>query len=101
MTAHLYLPGESPRPVSAAGFTLPDANGYARVPAEAASLLGCAPGLVDVLDSGANYVVYTIFDSEDTANLGATQAAAALASTSFDTEDEDELLRGPVLIVRG
>lgn len=99
MTAQLYTPGQLPRLVSSAGFTIPDASGFAQVPLEAASMLGCALGLVDVLALGDGYVVYTVFDSEEDFNPKAMHVVAQLTGFSFNIEEEDELLCGPVLVV--
>lgn len=102
MTVHLYQSGQPTLLVDQTGFALPVNTGgqFARVPPQAASLLGCAPGLVDVLASGKGYLVYSVFDSEEPANIAATQAVAALTRINFDVTNEDELLRGPVLIVQ-
>jgi hypothetical protein len=101
MKATLYQPNLQPQAVSPEGLVLPDeSTGFAIVPAIVATLLDCASELVDVLACGASYVVYTVFDSEEEANLVATQAVATLTGIDFDITDEDELLRGPVLIIK-
>ena len=101
MKAILYLPLHPPQVVSSEGLVLPhEATGFASVPAIVATLLDCAPNLVDVLACGANYVVYIVFDSQEEANPVATQAAATLTGIDFNAVDEDELLRGTVLIVQ-
>jgi hypothetical protein len=100
VTVTLYLPGQQPTTESAEGFSALRTIPFAEVPLQVAVLLGCVPNLVDVLANGEGYVVYTVFDSEEPANLGATQAAAELTGIEFDIENEDDLLRGPVLIVR-
>jgi hypothetical protein len=98
--ATLYLPQHPLQVVSSAGLVLPDpTTGFASVPVVVHILLQCAPELVDVLACGNNYVVYTIFDSEDEANVVATRAVNELTGIEFDVTNEDELLRGPVLIV--
>ena len=55
--------------------------------------------MVDVLDSGPNYVAYSIFDSEEECNQAATVALAVASGHSYDAEAEDQLLRGPILLV--
>ena len=66
-----------------------------------ADFLGCAPQLVDVLASGPDYVAYSIFDCEGRINTAAMQAVGELAGITFDAENDDEVLRGAVLVVRG
>ena len=100
MTATLYLPSQPPQLVSIEGLTMPDpATGFARVPDQVPGLLGCAPRLVDVLASGPEYVAYSVFDSEEEANPAAMAAVAAVSGVAFDSEDEDAVLRGAVLLV--
>ena len=101
MTATLYLPNQTPQLVSVEGLTMPDpATGFARVPDQVPGLLGCAPGLVDVLASGPEYVAYSVFDSEEEANPAAMVAVAAVSGVAFDSDDEDAVLCGAVLIVQ-
>ena len=100
MTALLFLPQLPPQAVSIEGLRLPEAkSGLAAVPEPVPILLGCAPGLVDVLASGLDYVAYSVFDCEGQANPTAMEAVAKVSGVSFDIDDEDALLRGPVLIV--
>jgi hypothetical protein len=101
MTATLYLPQKTPRPVLTEGLMLSNpTSGFVSIPTAIPELLSCAPELVDVLASGASYTVYTVFDSEEEANPTATQIVAELTDIDFDAASEDELLRGPVLIVK-
>lgn len=100
MNVTLYSPNQQPCDSNPEGFTLPDTNGFAQVPVQAARLLMCTLELVDVLASSPDYVVYTIFDNEGLANPEATQAVGILIGHSFDTNSKDELLRGPVVIVK-
>ncbi|GAB2874127.1 hypothetical protein GCM10027044_40850 [Hymenobacter ruber] len=100
MRAILYTPAEPPRTVSPAGFTMPDrVTGLVRTPPQAAELLECAPTLVDVLASGADYVAFSIFDFEGEVNYAAMEAVAKISGHDFDVADEDHTLAGPVLIV--
>ena len=102
MTATLYLPHQPPQLVSVEGLCMPDpVTGLAQVPDQVPGLLSCAPGLVDVLASGPEYVAYSVFDSEGEANPAAMAAVAAVSGVAFDSEDEDAILRGAVLVVRG
>jgi hypothetical protein len=100
VTVTLYTPGHPPTIESVEGFSSLKTTPFAKVPPQAASLLGCELNLVDVLANGPDYVVCTVFDSEEEANPAATQAVATLAGIDFDITDEDELLRGPVLIIK-
>ena len=100
MTVTLYPPDKPSVTESPEGFSLPGAKRFASPIPKVAALLGCVPGLIDVLASGEGYVVYSVFDSEGPANPTATLAVAELTGSSFDVADEDELLRGPVLIVQ-
>ena len=101
MNATLYLPHQSPQLVAIEGLCIPDpATGFARVPDQVPVLLGCAPGLVDVLASGPDYVAYSVFDSEGETNQAAMAAVAVVSGVAFDSEDEDAVLCGAVLVVR-
>lgn len=101
MNATLYLPQQLPKAVSVDGLCMPDPKtGLAQVLEQVATLLGCAPGLVDVLASGPEYVAYSVFDCEGETNLAAMAAVAAVSGVAFEAEDEDAVLRGAVMIVR-
>ncbi|WP_223653152.1 hypothetical protein [Hymenobacter psoromatis] len=98
----LYLPQQPPQAVPVEGLSMPDpATGFARVPERVPVLLDCAPELVDVLASGPGYVAYSVFDCEGPANPAAMVAVAAVSGVAFDSEDEDTVLRGAVLVVTG
>jgi hypothetical protein len=100
MTATLYFAGESP--VTADKLRGPKIiSGFASVPGQVPALLGCVPALVDVLATGHDYVVYSVFDSEGAVNISAMDAVSKLTGMSLNPDDEDMLLRGPVLVVRG
>lgn len=101
MLATLYIPGHSPQAVPVVGLSLPNpTTGYAYITEREAELLGCARGLVDVMDCGPDYAAYTIFDYEgDGVNLAATQALSRVSIHDFDLNDEEEHLRGPVLLI--
>lgn len=100
MNATLYQPQRSPQSVSINGLGAPDQAGkYVPVPEQVSVLLNCAPELVDVLASGPGYVAYSVFDSEGEVNQGAMLAVAAVSGVAFDSEDEDAVLCGPVLLV--
>jgi hypothetical protein len=100
MIATLYIPQQPPQAVPVEGLYMPDpVTGFARVPEQVPGLLGCAPGLVDVLACGSEYVAYSVFDCESETNQAAMAAVAAVSGVAFDTEDEDAVLRGAVLIV--
>jgi len=93
------MPNELPQVVTAEGIPLPLTTGYAHVSIEVAAILGCAQNLVDILDSGDGYVAYSIFDYEGAANHSAMSALAAISAHSYDVEDDDQVLQGPVLLV--
>ena len=100
MNATLYLPHLPPQAVSTEGLVLPNpVTGLVGVPAAVPPLLGCVPELVDMLASGPNYVAYSIFDCEGEVNQVAMEAVAAVSGVSFESDDEDAVLRGSVLIV--
>jgi hypothetical protein len=100
MYATLYVPQQSPQPISVEGLTLPDPlSGLASIPERVPILLGCTLGLVDVLVSNSNYVAYSIFDCERQVNNAAMAALAELTGISF-SDNEDEILRGTVLVVQ-
>ena len=99
-TATLFLPQQQPLAVSVDGLALPDPkSGFAAVTERIAELLGCAPDLVDVLASGADYVAYSVFDCEGPVNQAGMAAVAEVSGVAFEADDEDAVLRGPVLIV--
>lgn len=101
MNATLYLPKQPPQVVPADGLCMPDPKtGFARVPEQVPALLGCRPGLVDVLACGPEYVAYSVFDCEGETNQAAMAAVAAVSGVAFDSEDEDAVLCGAVLVVQ-
>ncbi|MET4072952.1 hypothetical protein [Hymenobacter sp. UYCo722] len=101
MNATLYLPHQPPQPVPADGLAMPDpATGLVGVPAAVPILLECAAELVDVLASGPGFVAYLIFDCEGEVNPAAMAAVGELAGVGFELDDEDAVLRGPVLVIR-
>lgn len=101
MIATLYLPQQSPQAVSTEGLSLPDpTTGFAGVPDQAPALMGCAHELVDVLACGPHYVAYSVFDDEGPVNQVAMAAVTEVSGIVFDTEDEDAVLRGAVLIIK-
>jgi hypothetical protein len=100
MTTTLYIPKKQPINKPNDGFNILEDGTFATVPYQAATLLGCAPGLVDVLATGNGYIVYSIFDAEDEVNEAAMRTVAELTGISFDASNEDEVLCGPVLIIR-
>lgn len=75
------------------------ATGLVGVPESVPVLLGCTPALVDILASGPTYVAYSIYDAEGETNPAAMEAVAKVSGFSFDLDDEDAILRGPVLVV--
>ena len=100
ITAILFMPQQQPLTVSVDGLALPDPkSGFAAVSERIAELLGCAPDLVDVLASGADYVAYSVFDCEGPVNQAGMAAVAEVSGVAFDMDDEDAILCGPVLIV--
>ena len=71
MLVTLYTPGQPPRTIEPEGFALPNPDtGLAQVTSDIAQELGCAPGLVDVMDCGPDFAAYTIFDCEGEVNEG-------------------------------
>jgi hypothetical protein len=100
MPATLYRPAIAPQPVSDQGLWTPQEDlPFSGLADLVPDLLHCAPELVDVLASGQEYVVYTIFDCDGEINPEAMTAVGTLTGISFNTENEDEVLRGPVLVV--
>lgn len=96
MNVTLYLPSVAPLPLKEAEFTLSPTTDQI---AHAATLLECAPALVDVLASGPEYIIYTVFDSQGEINEPSMWVARNLTGAMFDLKDEDQVLRGPVLVV--
>lgn len=99
MQATLYIPNQPPQLVSTIGLSLPLPTEYTFISDEVVQLLGCARGLVDVLDSGPDYVAFSIFDYEGENNPLAMNALSAVSGHHYDAEDEDQALQGPILIV--
>jgi hypothetical protein len=99
MYATLYVPQQSPQPISVEGLTLPNPlSGLASIPERVPALLECTIGLVDVLVSSPSYVAYSIFDSEGQVNDEAMTALSELTRVTFG-DDDDNTLRGVVLLV--
>ena len=100
MKATLYVPGRQPHELSTEGFELPDpATGFARVTERVAQELGCADGLVDVLDCSPDHVAYSIFDYEGETNEAAFAALAKVSKAPFDSSDPDHTLFGPIILI--
>lgn len=101
MTTTLYRPDARPQSLPASIFLMqPGSSQVVQDAARAAELLGCAPGLVDVLACGNGYLVYSVFDDEGEVNPAAMAAVAEVSGIGLDPTNEDEVLRGPVLIIR-
>ena len=99
MHAILYIPQQQPQSIDNNGLVLPDPiSRLVATPERVSQLLGCAPALVDVLASGSNYVAYSIFDCEGQINQNAMEALSDLTGVKFGN-NEDEILRGAVLVV--
>jgi hypothetical protein len=80
---------------------MPDASTrFVKVPERVSAVLGCVPELVDVLATGPDYVAFSIFDSEDSVNLPAMAAMSDVSGSAFSEDDEDTVLRGPILVVK-
>ena len=80
-------------------FALDPTSGFVRATRQIAELLGCRPGLVDVLARTPDYVVYSVFDCDAGVNETAMKAVAELTGISFDPANDDEVLCGSVLVV--
>ncbi|MGI4886133.1 MAG: hypothetical protein ACRYFR_14345 [Janthinobacterium lividum] len=98
MNVILYIQGQLPQPIDPTGYTF-----FPKVEQVllAGAALGCMPSMVDVLASGPAYLVYMVFDSEAEINEPGMLAAGEVIGTAFDAEDDDQVLRGPVLVVKG
>ncbi|MBF9239509.1 hypothetical protein I2I05_19100 [Hymenobacter sp. BT683] len=100
MNTTLYQPSEAPVAIVGAEFCLNEVSGQVIQSSEsAAEILGCAPFLVDVLANGNGYLIYSVFDSEGEANPAAMKVFSEITGILVDTEDEDDILRGPVLVI--
>lgn len=103
MQVTLYIPGHPPRAIEPTGFFLPDpVTGFAHVTSQVAQELGCAPGLVDILDSGQDFVAYSVFDyPDDDFNEAATDALVKWSKHPevYHSSDPESQLRGPLLLV--
>ena len=99
MNATLYLPHQLPQAVPIEGLVMPDINGFVGVPEQVPVLMSCAPGLVDVLATGAGYVAYSIFDCEGPVNIPAMTAVSEVSGVAFDLDDEFAVLCGAILLV--
>lgn len=101
MIATLYPPSQEPLIVNPEGLYLPDIQtGLVPYSSRAASLLGCAPQLVDILACGPDFVVYSIFDYEGAANVKAMAALSRIIGHQFDISDDEQIIRGPVLLIQ-
>lgn len=101
MNVTLYQENIQPQSLLATGFILDTKSGLIiQNQNQAAEFLGCMPGLVDVLASGQGYLIYSIFDHNGAANYSAMAAFTALTGIAINVSDEDEVLRGPVLVIQ-
>ena len=93
MTISLYEPAEEPLLLTPNEFSR-DIHVNGKLPVErVAELLSCAKFLVDVLASGPDYVLYSVFDCEGELNPIAMEVFTALTGEPCD----DDPLRGPIL----
>ena len=93
MTISLYKPMEEPMLFTPAEFS-DCINIKGMLPVErVAGLLGCAPNMVDVLATGNDYAMYSVFDCEGDVNPIAMEVFTALTGVPCDNEP----LRGPIL----
>ena len=102
MKVTLYNPDQLPQSIPPAGFSLPDSStGFSEVTALIARELRCELDLVDVLDSGKDFVAYTIFDSGGEHN--STGIAEVMKWSdhpeAYQGDGEDDQLCGPMLLV--
>lgn len=97
MTAILYEPGHAARKIPAEDLNPVD---FTKAQKGAADLLQCPPAQIDVLASGLGYMAFSVFDHEGEINLEAMRVLTQLTGISFNVDEEDEVLRGPILIVR-
>lgn len=100
MKATLYKPGSPVQELPAESFALPNAKGYAQVDELVSEVLGCKLEMVDILDSGPDYVAYSIFDCRDELNLDAMRELKAISRYDYDAGAEENQMRGPILIVQ-
>lgn len=101
MTVTLYRPDKTPETASEAGFHLNEVSGQViQNTGLAAVLLECAPSLVDVMANGKGYLIYSIFDYEGQANPAAMAVFTELTGVGLNPEDDDDILRGPVLVIQ-
>jgi hypothetical protein len=98
MTATLYRPNQLPLIVNANNLPAPNEQGYARVTEQIADLLECSLKMVDILAVANNYVVYSVFDDDGEINTSATNALTEITGIAFNSTQEDETLRGNILI---
>jgi hypothetical protein len=100
MPAMLYHPYAIPQPISDNGLWTPGSTTeFTGIQDRVPELLNCTPELVDVLATGTGYIVYSIFDYEGEINMSAMKAVSVLTNILFDTGNQDDVLRGPILIV--
>ena len=99
MTITLYKPSEEPQQLAHFEGAENLISGGNRPMEHVAALMGCTPGLVDVLASGPNYVMFSIFDYEGPINLPAMEVLTKLTGVEMNVDDEDEQLCGPILVV--
>jgi len=101
MTATLYNPEQPAQSVLTEGLGLVDfMKGYIHGGGLVAKLLRTVPELVDVLASGPGYLVFSVFDHAGQANPAAMQVVASLTGIELDPDNEDEVLRGPILVIQ-
>ena len=100
MPATLYVPGQPPLRLPTGQFLLLDsASDHSDDTQKAALALDCVPQLVDVLATGPDYIAFSVFDHQGATNPAAMRELSALTGVAFDATNEDEVLRGPVLVV--
>jgi hypothetical protein len=100
-TAVLYLPQAKPKVVELDESSMRLATDDLALALEpVASLLGCKPGLVDILAKDVGYVVFSVFDYEGgEINVAAMDELNRLTGYQLDALDDDQVLYGPLLLV--
>jgi hypothetical protein len=94
----LYQPNLAPVTISEEKLSPFSASDYVIMPDSVSELLGCDTVLVDVLFNSIDCIIYSVFDSEGEINYNAMAPLASITGVVFDNNQEDNLIRGNVLI---
>ena len=100
VTITLYKPGESPEEVPYFEFAENIIVGGFWPMEHVAGLLNCRAELIDVLASGPDYAMFSIFDCQGYLNPAVMEVFFAITGVKSSVDPEEDELRGPIMLIK-